>query len=107
MDIIGPERVVWRFDPLLLTTEITEETLLTSIDRIGEALSGYTQKPVISFADIVNYRKVKRNLAEAEIQWINWNEDRMISFAIFFFKHSFLFINIITQGSRKRLIYKA
>lgn len=81
MDIIGPERVVWRFDPLLLTTEITEETLLTSIDRIGEALSGYTQKPVISFADTVNYRKVKRNLAEAEIQWINWNEDRMISFA--------------------------
>lgn len=81
MDIIGPERVVWRFDPLLLTTEITEETLLTSIDRIGEVLSGYTQKLVISFADIVNYRKVKRNLAEAEIQWINWKEDRMISFA--------------------------
>ena len=63
VDRIGKERVIWRFDPLLLTDKITIDTLLERIGTIGRQLKGYTNKLVFSFIDIAPYRKVQRNLA--------------------------------------------
>jgi hypothetical protein len=62
-DRIGKERVIWRFDPLLLTDKISIDVLLERIGTIGRQLKGYTNKLVFSFIDIVPYRKVQRNLA--------------------------------------------
>lgn len=59
---IGHERVIWRFDPLLLTPDMTPSVLLHRIGKIGNLLKGHTDKLVFSFADIINYRKVQRNL---------------------------------------------
>ena len=59
---IGKERVIWRFDPLILTDTLNVETLLERIRRIGNELHGYTEKLVISFADIDVYPKVQNNL---------------------------------------------
>lgn len=61
-DLIGKERVIWRFDPIILTDEITPRSLLTRIWHIGNALKGYTNKLVFSFVDIKAYRKVQNNL---------------------------------------------
>lgn len=63
VDRIGKERVIWRFDPLLLTDKITIDALLERIGTIGRQLKGYTNKLVFSFIDIAPYRKVQRNLA--------------------------------------------
>ena len=60
---IGKERVIWRYDPLLLSPSITIDALLERIAAIGCALKGHTEKLVFSFADIASYRKVMRNLA--------------------------------------------
>ena len=60
---IGASRVVWRYDPLLLSPSITIDTLIERIAAIGRALKGCTEKLVFSFADIAGYRKVIRNLA--------------------------------------------
>jgi len=60
--LIGKEKVIWRFDPLILTNEITPRELLTRIWRIGNELKGYTDKLVFSFVDIKVYRKVQNNL---------------------------------------------
>ena len=60
---IGKERVIWRYDPLLLSPAITINALLDRIAAIGRALKGCTEKLVFSFADIASYRKVMRNLA--------------------------------------------
>ena len=60
---IGKERVIWRYDPLLLSPSITIDALLERIAAIGRALKGHTEKLVFSFADIASYRKVMRNLA--------------------------------------------
>ena len=60
---IGKERVIWRYDPLLLSPAITIDALLDRIAAIGRALKGHTEKLVFSFADIASYRKVMRNLA--------------------------------------------
>lgn len=62
--LIGREKVIWRFDPLILTNEITPRELLTRIWRIGNELKGYTDKLVFSFVDVKTYRKVQNNLVK-------------------------------------------
>ncbi len=59
---IGHERVIWRFDPLILTPSITPRILLNRIWKIGNQLKGYTDKLVFSFVDVKAYRKVQNNL---------------------------------------------
>lgn len=59
---IGKERVIWRFDPLILTDTIDVRELLGRIKRIGDVLKGYTEKLVFSFVDIHSYKKVSTNL---------------------------------------------
>jgi hypothetical protein len=65
----GKERIIWRFDPLILTDELGPEQLLERIAYIGERIHRYTEKLVISFADISNYAKVKRNLKKFNVNW--------------------------------------
>ncbi len=59
---IGRGRVVWRFDPLLLGNSLTIGKLLERVRGVGDNLAGYTDKLVISFADISAYGRVRRNL---------------------------------------------
>lgn len=61
-DMIGKEKVIWRFDPLIITPKITSRTLLSRIWKIGNMLKGYTDKFVFSFVDVIAYRKVQNNL---------------------------------------------
>jgi len=62
--LIGKEKVIWRFDPIILANEITPRELLTRIWRIGNELKGYTDKLVFSFVDVKAYRKVQNNLVK-------------------------------------------
>ena len=78
---LGKGGVIWRFDPLILTDEISMDDLLGKIENIGGQLRGYTEKLVFSFADIAIYRKVKRNLNEAGVHYLEWTKDQMIEFA--------------------------
>ena len=61
-NIIGSKKVIWRFDPLILTEELTPRKLLTRIYHIGNQIKGYTDKLVFSFVDVKVYRKVQNNL---------------------------------------------
>ena len=63
-DKIGKEKVIWRFDPLVLTELLTPRQLLTKIYHIGNELKGYTDKLVFSFIDVKAYRKVQNNLVK-------------------------------------------
>lgn len=63
-NLIGKERVIWRFDPLIVTKDITPRELLTRIWNIGNKLKGYTNKLVFSFVDVKAYRKVQNNLVK-------------------------------------------
>jgi hypothetical protein len=62
-DRIGKERVIWRFDPLILTDGIGVADLLERINRIAQRIKGCTEKLVFSFVDISAYRKVSSNLS--------------------------------------------
>ncbi len=78
---IGKERVIWRFDPLILTRDIDVETLLERIRNIGNQLHSHTQKLVISFADIQNYQKVQTNLQKASVAYREFSGDTMVQIA--------------------------
>ncbi|MCD8177678.1 MAG: DUF1848 domain-containing protein [Tannerellaceae bacterium] len=74
---LGPEKVIWRFDPLLLTDTIGVNELLEKIRGIGDRLKGYTEKLVFSFADISIYRKVQQNLRKQEVPYHEFDEHSM------------------------------
>lgn len=81
VDVLGFGAVVWRFDPLILTDRITIDTLLEKIASIADALAGYAEKLVFSFADIESYKKVSRNLRQSGINYREWDEATMREFA--------------------------
>ena len=56
---VGPERVAWRYDPILLTDVYTAERHLSDFSAMCAALAGATDVCVVSFVDL--YDKVKRN----------------------------------------------
>ena len=80
-DKLGYGKVIWRFDPLILTDHITIDDLLNKIEYIGDKLKGYTEKLVFSFADITSYRKVKCNLDNNHIRYREFDETTMNEFA--------------------------
>lgn len=80
VDKLGKGHVVWRFDPLILTDQISMDDLLRKIENIGDQLIGYTEKLVFSFADIESYKKVKNNLINNNIHYIEWTEAMMVDF---------------------------
>lgn len=78
---LGKGAVIWRFDPLMLTNNISIDDLLSKIKNIGEQLKDYTEKLVFSYADISIYKKVKSNLDRNHISYYEWNDQQMLEFA--------------------------
>ena len=63
-DFLGPNRVLWRYDPILVSslTDIDEHKRL--FEKIAGLLHGRTKRVTISFADF--YKKTERNLKAVE-----------------------------------------
>ena len=62
--MIGREKVIWRFDPMIVTKELSPRELLKRVWNIGNQLKGFTDKLVFSFVDVKAYRKVQNNLVK-------------------------------------------
>ncbi len=65
-DKIGANRVIWRYDPILLTKNYTAEYHIRYFEKLAKRLSPYTQKCTISFLDF--YRNTEKNLADLSVQ---------------------------------------
>ena len=81
VDKLGEGRVIWRFDPLILTDQIRIDDLLRKVEYIGDQLQGYTEKLVFSYADIALYKKVKANLEKSHVNYQEWTAPQMEEFA--------------------------
>ncbi len=57
---IGPERVIWRYDPVIISNITGIEFHISTYKKIAESLKGHTQRSVISLLDI--YPKLKKRL---------------------------------------------
>ena len=61
-DRIGPKRVIWRYDPILLTEKMDTDYHVKYFEEIAKRLEGFTDTCVISFVDL--YKKTQRNLQD-------------------------------------------
>ena len=78
VDKLGFGKVIWRFDPMILTDQIGCDDLLVKIENIGNQLKGYTEKLVFSYADIRTYRKVQANLTKNSIKYREFEQEDML-----------------------------
>lgn len=62
----GKEKVIWRYDPILINKKCTAEYHLKAFEEIAGKLSGYTEKVIISFVDL--YAKTQRNMRQLDIR---------------------------------------
>lgn len=63
-DTIGKDKVIWRFDPIILGHTLSVESILERIHRLAEHVGPYTEKLVFSFLDL--YRKTENNLKKID-----------------------------------------
>ncbi len=62
-DTYGKETVVWRYDPILISTKTDFEWHRKNFEQLAKGLAGATDEVVVSFAQ--TYRKTKRNIDQA------------------------------------------
>lgn len=74
-NIIGKEKVQWRFDPLILTDKINTQILLDRFYELAGNIGKYTEKVIFSFADIMHYSKVRNSYKRLGIRARNFTED--------------------------------
>ncbi len=63
-DIVGPDAMGWRYDPIFLSEKYPAEKHLEAFEAMAVKLKGYTHTAVISFIDL--YQKTKKNFPEAK-----------------------------------------
>ena len=64
--MIGKDKVIWRYDPILLNDKYTLDYHIKYFESLAIKLSGYTEKCTISFIDL--YKNTQRNTAPLSIQ---------------------------------------
>ena len=58
--IVGKERIIWRYDPIVVSDKYDIEWHIKSFEKLASVLSDYVDSCVFSFLDI--YPKIKRNI---------------------------------------------
>ena len=74
---IGPERVVWRYDPVLFGGDYTIQYHREWFEKMCRALCGYTESCVISFLDM--YSRIKKNMEYQGILPLSQEDIRILA----------------------------
>lgn len=68
-DKISPKKVIWRYDPILISKDIDMSYHIKYFEIIAKELCGYSNNCVISFID--NYKKTERNFKTIDARELN------------------------------------
>lgn len=72
---IGEQRLIWRYDPVIVNDSYSTEYHLDSFYKICSSLNGYTSKCIFSFVDLYSkMRKSSKGIVEKEINSENMNK---------------------------------
>ena len=74
---IGQERVVWRYDPVLLGGNYTIQYHMEWFEKMCRALCGYTGSCVISFLDM--YSRIKKNMEYLGVLLLGQEDIRLLA----------------------------
>jgi DNA repair photolyase len=69
---IGKDKIIWRYDPVLLNNENTIAGHIKQFEQLAKQISSYSEKCILSFIDF--YKKCERNLKESSIRTPNESE---------------------------------
>jgi hypothetical protein len=69
---IGPNRIIWRYDPILLSNDIDTKYHIKYFEEIAKRLATFTNRCMISFVD--NYQKTERNLKNTTVRELTDSE---------------------------------
>jgi hypothetical protein len=76
-DMIGPQKVIWRYDPILINSKYSTAYHVDKFGKFAFALKGYTEKVTFSFIDF--YKKIAENIKLLEIVEISTEEKNVIA----------------------------
>jgi len=76
-DIIGPQKVIWRYDPILISNKYNTAYHIDKFEKLAGVLKGYTEKVIISFMDF--YKKITENIKLLGITEISTEEKNIIA----------------------------
>ena len=69
---IGRNKVLWRYDPIILNTKYNIDYHLQNFESMAKSLEGYTDKCVISFIDI--YKSINKNMKILDVKELTHDE---------------------------------
>lgn len=69
---IGANRIIWRYDPIIITDKYTIEYHTTYFEKLAQVLSGKFSKCVISFVD--EYKKNSKNFRDNGLRELEENQ---------------------------------
>lgn len=78
--IIGPENIIWRYDPIILNDKYTIEYHAQQFEKMAASLEGYTTRCVISFFD--EYGKIQDEIHKGLLRKPTDEEVRTIAKSI-------------------------
>lgn len=81
--LLGKKRVLWRFDPLILSAALSAEELAARLLTIGDRLTPLTDRLTVSFLDISPYRSVRSRLQKSSFSLRVPSEDEELFFIKF------------------------
>lgn len=76
-DKIGNNRVIWRYDPILLTDNETIEYHVDHFGKMARQLSEHTKKCIISFIDL--YRHIQSRMTDLSVRPPDESEMRTLA----------------------------
>lgn len=76
-DIVGPERVIWRYDPIFYSDKYDFAYHTHYFAKLAEHLAPYTKKCTISFLDL--YRSAARNIKDLHARQLSEEEQRKLA----------------------------
>lgn len=60
--LVSPQRIAWRYDPVLLTKDYTIQRHLETFERMAKVLAPYIDRCIFSFVEM--YKKLEANMPE-------------------------------------------
>jgi DNA repair photolyase len=78
--LLGPQRVIWRYDPIIVTKKYSVAYHIESFRKMTAELAPYTRRCVISFVDI--YQKNKKALDRIAVEPLLEPDMRKVAYAM-------------------------
>jgi hypothetical protein len=72
---IGPEKTIWRYDPIIFSNITDSQFHLINFQKIAQTLKGFTSRCVVSIADINNYNQARNRINLLKSKGVNVIEE--------------------------------